>query len=305
MHAVATQRNGPLLDRAGFFVRGIQRRERWMKKHYLLASDFDQTLSFNDSGIVLSEMLGITSFREKVAALSNLNLVQQGAELAYLLANDPEYARVTRNDLLEVGRKVRLKRNVELLTRMLEQGIDGNRFDFYVISAAPEEVVLSALDGIVPADHVVGTRFRFKPEADGGQIDSLVRVAAGYGKVAAVEEIRTRHVVPRDQVVYVGDGQSDIPVMLHVNRGDGFTIAASEAREVAHIAKRTVISDDALSVLVPILEEIAGFSPSQIRALFEDQGLVIQEWDRVRTDWLTIRDGAGDGVIRLDAAANG
>ena len=273
-----------------------------MKKHYLLASDFDQTLSFNDSGIVLSEMLGITSFREKVAALSNLNLVQQGAELAYLLANDPEYGRVTRNDLLKVGRQVRLKRNVERLARMLAQGIDGNRFDFYVISAAPREVVLSALDGIVPADHVVGTRFEFQP--DSGKIGTLLSVAAGYGKVAAVEEIRGRHVVPRDQVVYVGDGQSDIPVMLHVNRGEGFTIAASEAREIAHIAKRTVISDDALSVLVPILEEIAGFSPSQIRALFEDQGLVIQEWDRVRTDWLTIRDGASDGIIRLDKAAN-
>ena len=268
-----------------------------MKRHYLLASDFDQTLSFNDSGIVLSEMLGITSFREKVAGLANLNLVQQGAELAYLLAQDPEYRRVTKNDLREVGRRVRLKRNVNLLVKMLAEGIDGHRFDFYVISAAPEDVVLSALDGIVPADHVIGTRFRFQP--DTGQIDSLIRVAGGYGKVAAVEEIRTRHVVPRDQVVYVGDGQSDIPVMLHVNRGDGFTIAASEAREVAHIAKRTVISDDALSVLVPVLEEIAGFAPSQIRGLFESQGLVIQEWDRVRTDWLTIRDGAGDGVVRL------
>jgi len=268
-----------------------------MKRHYLLASDFDQTLSFNDSGIVLSEMLGITSFSEKVAGLANLNLVQQGAELAYLLAQDPEYRRVTKNDLREVGRRVRLKRNVNLLVKMLAEGIDGHRFDFYVISAAPEDVVLSALDGIVPADHVIGTRFRF--QTDTGQIDSLIRVAGGYGKVAAVEEIRARHVVPRDQVVYVGDGQSDIPVMLHVNRGDGFTIAASEAREVAHIAKRTVISDDALSVLVPVLEEIAGFGPSQIRSLFESQGLVIQEWDRVRTDWLTIRDGAGDGVVRL------
>jgi len=174
-----------------------------------------------------------------------------------LLAHDPEYARVTRNDLLEVGKRVRLKRNVELLAQMLAQGIDGHRFDFYVISAAPEEVVLSALEGIVPADHVVGTRFQF--QQDSGKIGSLQRVAAGYGKVAAVEEIRARHVVPRDQVIYVGDGQSDIPVMLHVNRGDGFTIAASEAREIAQIAKRTVISDDALSVLVPILEEIAGF----------------------------------------------
>ena len=36
-----------------------------MRKHYLLVSDFDQTLSFNDSGLVLSEMLGITGFTRK------------------------------------------------------------------------------------------------------------------------------------------------------------------------------------------------------------------------------------------------
>ena len=37
-----------------------------MKKHYLLASDFDQTLSFNDSGQVLSDLIGATRFEEKV-----------------------------------------------------------------------------------------------------------------------------------------------------------------------------------------------------------------------------------------------
>jgi len=269
-----------------------------MKKQYLLASDFDQTLSFNDSGIILSELLDISGFREKVAALARLNLVQQGAELAYLLVHDPEYRRVTKADLVEVGRRVRLKRNVPLLTTMLARGINGHRFDFYVISAAPEEVVLAALDGIVPPDHVVGTRFGW--DATSGQVASVVRVAAGYGKVAAVEERRLQLALPRDQVVYVGDGQSDIPVMLHVNRGDGFTIAASEAREIAQIAKRTVISDDALSVLVPVLEEIVAWGPSQIRALFEGHGLVIQEWDRVRTDWLTFRDGA-----EADAVAEG
>src|SRR5258706_14482551 len=125
------RRRPPPRWRGPFSFEGFNTGE-WMKRHYLLASDFDQTLSFNDSGIVLSEMLGISSFREKVAALSNLNLVQQGAELAYLLANDPEYERVTRNDLLTVGRQVRLKRNVKLLTSMLAQGIDGHRFDFYV-----------------------------------------------------------------------------------------------------------------------------------------------------------------------------
>ena len=30
------------------------------KKRYIFASDFDQTLSFNDSGYVLAELLGIS-----------------------------------------------------------------------------------------------------------------------------------------------------------------------------------------------------------------------------------------------------
>lgn len=267
-----------------------------MKKRYLVASDFDQTLSFNDSGVVLSDLLGTKRFGEKVAELSRLNLVQQGAELAYLLAHDPEYRRVTKDDLREAGRRVRLKRNVATLVQLLREGFDGHAFDFYVISAAPEEVVLAALDGVVPSDHVIGTRFSW--DGPSGTINGLVRVTAGFGKVAAVEELRLGLTLPRGQVVYVGDGQSDIPVMLHLNRADGFTIAASEAREIAQIAKRTVISDDALSVLVPILEEIVGFGPAEIRALFEDHGLVIQEWDRVRTDWLTIREGSeGPAVV--------
>ena len=36
-------------------------------------------------------------------------------------------------------------------------------------------------------------------------------------------------------------------VMLHVNRRDGLTIAAFEARFVARTAQRTVLSDDALA----------------------------------------------------------
>ena len=32
-----------------------------LMKRYILASDFDQTLSFNDSGYALSEMLGIST----------------------------------------------------------------------------------------------------------------------------------------------------------------------------------------------------------------------------------------------------
>ena len=155
--------------------------------------------------------------------------------------------------------------------------------------------MLSALDGVVPPDHVIGTRFTYDPQS--GEIESIVRVPAGYGKVAAVDELRLKLGVPSDRIVYVGDGTSDIHVMLHLNRSDGFTIAASQAQHIAQIAKRTIISDDALSVLVPVLEEIAGYDPGRIRLLFEEHGFLIQEWDRVRTDWLTLRSVAPEAEI--------
>src|SRR5207247_10904347 len=99
-----------------------------MAKEYLLASDFDQTLSFNDSGIVLSEIVGIPGLREKVAGLSRTNLVQQGGELAYLLRHDPDYRGVRREHLGEVGTRIRLKQNIQLHLRRREAGTGGDRF---------------------------------------------------------------------------------------------------------------------------------------------------------------------------------
>jgi phosphoserine phosphatase len=258
-------------------------------KHYLLASDFDQTLSFNDSGIVLSELLGTSGFLQKVEGLSRIHLVQQGGELAYLLLHDPEYRCVRREHLVEVGKHIRLKRNIHLLSRLLDT-IEGLRFSFYVISAAPEEVIQSALEGILPADHIFGTRFHY--DSRSGEIQSIVEVPAGYGKVAVLENLRAELQIGPERVVYVGDGTSDIHVMLHVNRREGLTIAVSEAKYVTQIARRTILSDDAVSVLVPVLEEIAGWDAAAIRALFESQGLVLHEWNKVRTDSLTICESA-------------
>ena len=106
-------------------------------KHYLLASDFDQTLSFNDSGLVLSELLGISGFEDRVAGLARSHLVQQGGELAYLIRHDPEFRGVRREHLAEAGRRVRLKSAIPALVNFMNQGTEGNRFSLYVISAAP------------------------------------------------------------------------------------------------------------------------------------------------------------------------
>lgn len=260
-----------------------------IKKLYLFASDFDQTLSFNDSGYILSELLGVSNFENKVAELARKNVVQQGGELAYLLLHDPEFRQVRKEHLHEAGKRVRLKRNIPLLANLLNDGVDGYQFLFYVISAAPEEVIQSALEGIIPADHIFGTKFEYHPET--GEIQSIVRVAAGFGKVAVLDELQTKLQISPDHIVYVGDGSSDIHVMLHINRRDGFTIAVSESKYLAPIAQRAILSEDALSPLIPILEDIVGWrDPVQIRGLFEVYGLQIQEWDKVRTDWLTIRE---------------
>ncbi|OLC22489.1 MAG: haloacid dehalogenase [Acidobacteria bacterium] len=263
-------------------------------KHYIFASDFDQTLTFNDSGYVLSELVGIPTeeFERKAQGMAKLNLVQQGAELAYLLLHDPEFrSRVRKEHLYEVGKHIRLKKNIELLYQILENKIDGYQFDFYVLSAAPVEVIQSALEGIVPKDHIYGTEFLYTVD---GEIDTITRTTAGYGKVAVLDQLQTQLKVGPDHIVYTGDGSSDLHVMLHVNERDGFTIAVSEAKHVSQIAKRTVLSSNALAVLAPILEDIVGWKRLKIRQFFESYGMLIQEWDSVRTDWLTLRPVLSD-----------
>ncbi|HUQ92190.1 MAG TPA: haloacid dehalogenase-like hydrolase [Bryobacteraceae bacterium] len=254
-------------------------------KEYLLVSDFDQTLSFNDSGLVLSELLGISGFSERIQGLSKIHLVQQGGELAYLLLHDPEYRRVRKEHLIEAGKRIRLKDNIQLLSQLLDN-IDGHRFLSYVVSAAPQEVIQSALEGIVPENRIFGTRFHYDPASH--EIQSIRRVPAGYGKVAVLDQLRSTLAVSHDRIVYVGDGSSDVHVMMHVNRLDGLTIAVSENKYITQIAQRTVLSDDALSVLVPILEGIVGWNSVRIRAFFEAHGFVLREWDKIRTDSLSI-----------------
>src|SRR3954471_3080094 len=141
-------------------------------KHFLIASDFDQTLSFNDSGVVLSELIGASQFQQKVDGLARSNLVQQGGELAYLLRHDPEFRGVRREHLEETGRRVRLRNNIPALLEFFNREIEGYQFSFFVISAAPREVIQSALAGIVAPDHIFGTELDYDVD---GEVRSIVR----------------------------------------------------------------------------------------------------------------------------------
>ena len=157
--------------------------------HFLVASDFDQTLSFNDSGVVLSQLIGASGFEEKVAGLASSNLVHQGGELAYLLRHDPEFRGVRREHLVEAGRRVRLKQDIPQLVDVLEKGIPGCRFSFFVISAAPREVICVTLEGVVAQDGVhwiAQTLYLVEPDTPrGGGRDSLPKNSAPSNALCA------------------------------------------------------------------------------------------------------------------------
>lgn len=165
-----------------------------------------------------------------------------------------------------------------------------------MVSAAPEEVIQSALEGVVDPSHIYGTRFRY--DAESGEIESIVRLPAGYGKVAVVDELRGNAAIGQHRIIYVGDGSSDVHVMLHVNRLGGATIAVSENRYITPIATRTVLSDDALSILVPILEDVLRWDSGRIRSFFEVHGFALHQWDKIRTDNITLCATAVEGMVQ-------
>jgi hypothetical protein len=78
--------------------------------------------------------------------------------------------------------------------------------------------------------------------------------------------------------------------MFHVNSRDGFTIAVSENKQLARIANSIVLSDSAFSIVVPLLDQVFNWRPGRIRALFEANSLALQEWEKARTDRVTITE---------------
>jgi phosphoserine phosphatase len=205
-----------------------------------------------------------------------------------LIRHDPEFRGVRREHLVEAGRRVRLKSAIPSLVDFMRRGTEGYRFSFFVISAAPREIVISALDGVIPPEHIFGTELEFDPRS--GEVRAINRVPAGYGKVAVIEELQRRLNVTPDRVIYVGDGSSDVHVMLHVNNHDGFTIAVSENRQLARIAKSTVLSENAFSIMVPILDQLLHWRTREIRDVFESYGLTLNEWEKDRTDRVKISE---------------
>jgi hypothetical protein len=68
------------------------------------------------------------------------------------------------------------------------------------------------------------------------------------------------------------------------------------------VARRTVLSDNAMSALVPVLEEVLRWDSVKIRRFFAANGLMLREWDKTRTDMLTLQDSAEQVIVNAITA---
>ncbi|MBU1084292.1 MAG: HAD-IB family phosphatase, partial [Candidatus Omnitrophica bacterium] len=253
----------------------------------LFVSDFDKTLSTGDVGYILSSKVGVSAerFDHKIEEIKRRNIVQLGGELAHLIIRDPDYmGKVSRDLLYEVGKEIELKKGVPELMDILSKGIDDHQFSTYILSAAPKECVEKAVEKIFPIDNIYCTNFIYK----NNMVHDVERTNAGHAKVSTIDMLKQKENVTRNNIIYVGDGSSDVHVMLHIKSYNGYTITVSPAPYMGHICRRSVISDNVLSLLVPILEDILKYDQEKIRAFFESKGHPILEWNRADTEWLDI-----------------
>jgi len=96
-----------------------------------------------------------------------------------------------------------------------------------------------------------------------------------------------------DQTLSFNDSGAVLSELIGVNNRDGFTIAVSENKLLARIARSTVLSDSAFSISVPILEQLLRWRPPAIHELFESYGLTLRDWEKARTDRVTVQRPRG------------
>lgn len=224
-----------------------------MAGHYLIATDFERTLSLTDADQLLGELLQNTAFLDRGRPESVL--VQPLPEMLDLLLV-PEFRAVRREMLKETGQRVRLRSHLREFLDFLAQGVDDCCFTVCVLAGAPAELVRAALAGIVPEQNVYGI------EAD--------ELSTRLDRVALIEALESRFQTRPDHTIYVGDGGSDEQVVSHVNQRGGMTISFAPAAGPG--ARHQLSSNSTLSALGPILEQM-GWDTDRIRAHLEQVGV--------------------------------
>jgi len=205
--------------------------------------------------------------------MAKLNLVQQGAELSYLLLHDPSSIRAS---------------GATICSRWATNSSQGQyQADLRDPRPADRWIplrLLRALGGAGGGDpvgaggnraenHIFGTEFKYNAS---GEIESWCAPRQATGRLRGWNNSKKSSTFRgpcglrgRRQLRHSRHAAREPARRLHHCRV-GVEIGRADR-------KRTVLGDNALATLVPILEEIAGWQRPQIRQLFESYGFLIQD----------------------------
>ena len=70
-------------------------------------------------------------------------------------------------------------------------------------------------------------------------------------------------------------------------------------RAVSGARGTSIASDNACSVLIPILSQVLRMRTPEIRSLFELQGLTLHDWERARTDRVRILEVPAPAIAAM------
>ena len=77
----------------------------------------------------------------------------------------------------------------------------------------------------------------FEFDVNTGEICNIIRVPAGNGKVALLQELEQKLQMSPDRLIYVGDSNSYLCLMYDVNSRAVHTIALSETKSISRICQ--------------------------------------------------------------------
>ncbi len=218
-------------------------------KRIAVVFDFDETLAPRDSFAVLLESCGLDPKEFKESRVKTL--VQQGWEKylarAYSLIQESQQRddKITQDELAEVGQNIQLYKGTDKLFERLEQRIhdigDDIELEFYIISGGfvdiPRNTAIAkdfkrmwgcefhydetgAVEFIKKQmTHTEKTRYLYYISKGIEDSDNETDLIYNYSSLS-----QTDLYIPLSQVIYVGDGASDVPCFDVMQQYGGMAI---------------------------------------------------------------------------------
>lgn len=220
--------------------------------------DFDKTLTDQDmQNYSFIPALGMTpsEFWRKTGEFSAETGVERILSYMYMMVNEAKEKGIelTREYLYSLGKDLEYFKGVlTWFKRINDYGREkGVKIEHYLISSGTKEII----DGSVVAHEftqIFGCEFYFDPVTNvpiwpklainyTAKTQFYFRITKGIKDIIddnAVNRKQTHLRIPRQNVIYIGDGMTDVPIMLLVRQNGGHSIAVypeGERKIVQHL----------------------------------------------------------------------